>query len=525
MKKFTATILALFSVLSLLAQQEKMDEYTFCSGWRIMNYLDQQNVYKGVFQDPDRPNADKAVAAAWSAFNEAFSLEGLPHGMISEVFEPASLENINKTMGAVGNSLALIQIAHDYSNGDKLSAMNNSVKTSMFYAIGKWGWKSLKLAGTGLQVFDYMLTSFGQYAVSARQDALAGAYNKYYLSGMGKRNLTQWKVIIEKVNGKEAIQKEIDTYLNKYFEANALDKEISGGWYTDKEVKAVKKDYLNTYLLPYLKPLFLRLEEDAREEKLREICDHYKKVIRKLNTEKIYRIELDAPVDKYPACEAGIEVMMGGNKKLFVKSSLNDDGFTDLSFTKYSLLKNKVTKARAVLRYESPVGPKTFYRNIDLKKDKMAITFTLPEEEKTEDAEEGQQVEIEKKEVKRSSQLSPGKEKPQREETASVELSSDMKAIFTINAMPLNVKVKKIKETSSIFTATFIHKKLPKGNVLTINKVTREMSFVYKLKGAFAPQLLCKGLPVTANTYSGTIVTNDVNTMVVGTFTLVLLGN
>ena len=139
MKKWLIISLCLLCVLPLSAQKEIMDEYTFCSGNSIMNYLETKTIYNDIFKDPENPNTDEAISAAWSAFNHAFTIEGLPHGLISEIFEPAALKNINKGMGMIGNSLALIQIASDYSNGDKLSAMSNSVKSGMFYVIGKWG--------------------------------------------------------------------------------------------------------------------------------------------------------------------------------------------------------------------------------------------------------------------------------------------------------------------------------------------------------------------------------------------------
>ena len=538
MKKWSIIFFCFLSILPLLAQKDTMDEYTFCSGNNIMNYLETEPIYTDIFKDPENPNENEAISVAWNAFNHAFSIEGLPHGLISEIFGPAALENINKGMGVIGNNLALIQIASDYSNDDKLSAMSNSVKSSMFYAIGKWGWKSLKIAGAGLQVFDYMLTSFGNYAVSARQDALAEAYNKYYNSGMGKRNLTQWKEIIKKLTGQDAIKKEIDSYLNLYFEADALDKKISGGWYTDEEVKAVKANYSNTYLLPYLKPLFLRLEEEARQEQIRKICDKYRKLIVKLNEKNTYHITLEAPEEKYSSCKVAIEVEKDGKKEPYVKGNFDENGKCTLSFTKYSLLIKSITKARAVLRYETPDGPKMFYQNIDLKKTKSSITFTLPKEdviekikEDVKDKTKAKQEEKQKtgnidKSIKKNESAPVSyKEKTDKKEKIPVDVSNLTKALFTTNGLPLNVKIKKTKETSDKYIGTLVHGKIPKGNVLTINKITGEMSLVYKLKGPFAPQLLCKGLPVGPNTYSGAIVTNDVNAVNVGIFTLVLLGN
>ena len=521
-------ILLVIFISPVFAQQETLDEWTFCSGYKIMDYLDSDNIYSKVFENPDQPNTDQEISAAWSAFNFAFSLESLPVGAINEIFEPDALGRINDVMGHVGNSLALIQIANDYSKGDKLSATSNATKTGMFYIIGKWGWKSLKLAGVGLQVFDYMLTSFGQYAVTARQDALAGAYNKYYNSGMGKRNLTEWKAIMKNLNSQDEVQSEIDSYLDKYFQADALDKEISGGLYTDKEVAAVKKDYLHTYLLPYLQPLFLRLEEEARQERMNKICDDYRKVIRELNNKNYYRISVKGTPEQLAKCKVGIEVMKNGNKELYVKSSLGEDGVSVLSFTKYSLLKNNIRRARAVCRYESPDGNKMLYEEVVLNNDKSEIVFELPQE-KTEQEEKSIEDEAKKQEIVKDEpkvERETSKEnQSQEQEEQSVELSPEIRAIFTANGVPVEIKIKKTKETASMYHGTVKHNKFPKGNTITVNKATHELTFIYKLKGPFAPWLICKGLPIAPNTYSGTIVTNDANAISIGAFSMVLLGN
>ena len=468
------------------------------------------------------------MKAAWGAFNTAWSIEGLPHGLISEIFEPAALKNINKGMGMVGNSLALLQIAGDYASGDKLSAMSNSVKSGMFYAIGKWGWKSLKIAGAGLQVFDYMLTSFGEVSVAARKDALQGAYFDYYGKGMGKRDLATWKTIIKKLDGKEEIQKEVDSYLDAYFQADALDKKISGGLYTDAEVASVKKAYLNERLLPYLEPLFLRLNKEAKDETLNKICKEYDKLLEKLNRSKKYTIKVNGDDERIASCKSAIQVKADGNQENFVKGGFDEWGESNLSFTNYSLLVHKVTKARAVCRYKTENGYKNLYKDIDLKKSKMTITFDLPDEEEKEPEEEPEKeapTSEEMSESKETSSPDPISEKaPNEAVVENVELGSEMKAIFTANGLPVEITIKKTKETATTYIATVKHMRFPKGNKLTINKTTREFTFVYKLKGPFAPELLCKGLPVAPNSYAGTIVTNDKNAVSIGAFSMVLLG-
>ncbi len=525
MNKYKLLVLFVFSALSLTAQNEIFDPEAYCSGYAIMEYLGERNIYEDIFRDPDRPNADKAIAAAWEAFNGAFSLENLPHGLISEIFEPAALENVNSMMSKVGNSLALIQIASDYAKGERLSAVSNSTKTSMFYAIGKWGWKSLKIAGAGLQVFDYMLTSFGQYAVGARQAALAEAYNKYYLSGRGKRNLTEWKAVIEKLDDEKAIREAIDGYLNLYFEADALDKEISGGWYTDKEVADVKKEFLHVYLLPYLEPLFNKLEEDAREEQIRYICGQYRKLIGEFNSKKYYRFYVKAAPEQLTACTVGVEIITDEGQKLFVKGPVSEDGFGELSFTQYSLIVNNAEDLRAVLRYYSPRGPEMFYEDLDLRKNHTDIRFTLPEEaEESEEEKPDAETQVSETHHNTGTQEKQASQQAPKQEPFRLDLEQTMNAVFTTNGLPLQVTIRRLNETSALYTATLDHKKLPKDNRLTIDKTSGHMRFVYKLKGPFAPELVCEGFPVAPNTYSGPILTHDGNAVNVGVFTLILAG-
>gem|GEM_PF-3403147 len=523
MKKCFLFILILLFSSSLFAQTEKIEK-TYCSWSGISEFLDKGDIYAGIFKDPEFPDEDKALKAAWGAFNTAWGIESLPHGLISEIFEPSSLNNINKGMGMVGNSLALLQIAGDYSSGDKLSAMSNSVKSGMFYAIGKWGWKSLKIAGAGLQVFDYMLTSFGNYYVDTKQEALRTAYFDYYGKGSGKRDLKTWKSIIKKLDGEKEIKKEIDDYLNLYFNADALDGPYMTVHIEDNIKAAVKKAYLHERLLPYLEPLFLNLNKEAREETLNKICKEYDKLVDKLNSSKNYKIKVNGDESRVAECKSAIQVMANGNQEYFVKGSFDDWGESKLSFTNYSLLVHDVTKARAVCRYKTESGYQNLYKEIDLKKSNMTISFDLPDE-KEESPEEEAPASEEVAESKTSEKPDQVKKEAPSEEPASVDVSNLSKALFTTNGLPLDVKVKKTKETAGKYIGTLVHARIPKGNVLTINKTTGEMSLVYKLKGPFAPQLLCKGLPVGPNSYAGSIVTNDANAVNVGTFALVFLSN
>lgn len=524
MKKIFILTVCLFMIIPLFAQKEKLKQ-EFTSWGGIIRFLEKENIYEDIFKDPDQPNEEKAKKAAWGAFNYAFTLETLPQNVIFEIFEPSALKKINTTMGDIGNGLAVLQITLAYNDGDNLKATNSAIKTSMFYIIGKWGWKSLKIAGAGLQVFDYMLTSFGEMAVSARQEALKDAYFDYYRN-YGKRDLKTWRGIIEKLDGKAEIQKEIDSYLDEYGQASALDKKISGGLITKEEVKAVKKEYLEGELLPYLNSLFLILQKNARNETLNKIGNEYdeiyNKLIKELNSKNQYKIYLDAPQEKIALCKASIQVLTRGTWERYVKGSFNEDGRRTLSFTKYSLLVNNVDSARAVLRYEATDGIQTYYQAIDLNKERMDIYFELAGNDTPEEEPETTEEEMPKEEKMAQEEI------PEQDATESIiediQLAHNMKALLTIGELPMNVGIKKIKETSAQFIGSIVHKKFPKKNTLTINKITREMTLVYKLSGPFAPELICKGVPIAPNAYSGLILTNDKNAVNIGAFSFVLLG-
>ncbi len=523
MNKQIIIFLCVICAVSVFAQKEKMkQEYTSWGG--IIRFLESENIYNDIFKDPNQPNEEKAKKAAWGAFNYAFTLETLPQNVIFEIFEPGALKKINSTMGDIGNGLAILQITTAYSNGDRLTAVSTATKTSMFYAIGKWGWKSLKIAGVGLQVFDYMLTSFGEMAVSARQEAFRDAYFDYYRN-MGKRDLKTWKAIIEKLEGQAAVQNEINNYLDKYGKASALDKKISGGLITKKEVAAVKKEYLDEELLPYLNSLFLVLQKNARNETLNKIGNEYDKIynelVKEFNSKNRYKIFLDAPQEKIALCKAGIQVLTGGTWKQYVKGSFNEDGRRTLSFTKYSLLVNNVDSARAVLFYKATDGIQTYYQAIDLNKERLDIYFELAGNDTPEEQPETTEEQMPKEEKMAQEEI-PEQDAPESI-IEDIQLAHNMKALLTIGGLPMNVDIKKIKETSARFIGSIVHKKFPRKNTLTINKITREMTLVYKLSGPFAPELICKGVPIAPNAYSGLILTNDKNAVNIGAFSLVLL--
>ncbi len=500
MKKLTFTFVLLLFAIPIFAQNEMIEYPQLIKTSELYSFINNNPVYEEVFKDPDNPDKNEATKAAWSAFTKAYKVEGLPHGLISTVFQPEALSKIDVAMENIGNSLALIQIAHDLYIGKTFSATSTGIKTGMYYAISKWGWSSLQIASVGMQILDYMLTTIGEASIEARKQALWDAYFDYYEHGVGKMSIEEWQKKLGALSSQEEIEKFIYDHLESFFYADALDKKLTRGWHTEAEIRSVKAKYLETYLLPYLNPMFQKLNDSAYDKELELIEELYIETAYKLNQYNRYRFQVDAPYEYYDKCQCGIQVISNGDKKIFVKGDVSDLGVCNLKFTKYSILANNITQARGVLRINTDKGPKMFYQPIDLSRDQSYINFKITEE----DIEKESEQEIENEQ--------------------SIELSSEIRAIFTASGVPVEIKIKKTKETATMYYGTVKHKKFPKGNKVTINKVTRELTFIYKLKGPFAPELICKGLPVAPNAYAGTIVTNDGNAVPVGPFSMVLLG-
>ena len=507
MKKISVLILFVLISLPLVAQKETIEYPTLIRTSELYQFIDDNPVYENVFKDPDNPDKNEATKAAWNAFAKAYKIEGLPHGLVSTIFQPNALSKIDVAMENIGNSLALMQIAHDLYIGDTKSASNTAIKTSMYYAISKWGWSSLQIASVGMQILDYMLTTIGEATVEARKQGLWDAYFDYYEHGLGKMSLEKWQEKLGSLQTQEEVEKYIHDHLEAFFYADALDKKLTRGWHTEAEIKSVKAEYLQTYLLPYLNPMFQKLNDTAYDKELEYVKEIYIETANKLNQYNHYKFQIEAPYKYYNKCQCGIQVMSNGNKKIFVKGDVSDLGACHLKFTKYSVLANNITQARAVLRVNTPDGTKMFYKPLDLSKDLQYINFTISEEDLEN---EETQEDVSEKETKQQSE-------------SPVELKSEIRAIFTANGVPVQLKIKKTSETPTLYRGTVKHKQFPKGNTVTINKVTRELTFIYKLKGPFAPELICKGLPVAPNAYTGIIVTNDGNAVPVGPFSMVLL--
>ncbi|MDD2391524.1 MAG: hypothetical protein PHU94_01125 [Bacilli bacterium] len=139
----------------------------------------------------------------------------------------------NDSISNLGIATACAQLAYDaYNNG--LNSKETSVsawKTTLNVAIN-FTTPSIQLAYVGVGMIDLALTDVSTFAVSNKYRSTKNMYDEYYKRNNIKRNVKDWVKIFEKIykDNKadpqmtlDLISKEIDRYVNEYWEVAATD--------------------------------------------------------------------------------------------------------------------------------------------------------------------------------------------------------------------------------------------------------------------------------------------------------------
>jgi len=209
MKKIVILIFGLLMASSAFAQMETVkDEYI--STTNIPADLSSRVITSGGVDE------NEAYKAGWSSANEVWGLEGAGLTLLEEVGEVGALKTINEYCGEMGLGLAFIQLGLDLSEGKKTEGWLNFTKNSFNYAIGKWGWQSLKIASCGVAFIDYALNKFGNTVLGWKYTAWESAYTRYFNIGPGKRSLTEWRQVFQGVKSQEDIMGRINQHLDTF---------------------------------------------------------------------------------------------------------------------------------------------------------------------------------------------------------------------------------------------------------------------------------------------------------------------
>ena len=375
----------LFISINLFSQHERVNFN--CNKYTIERFSrENPGIPEVMFATENVVNQSEAYLIGWGSFTEVIGLSTWPVGLIGEVFEPKALENANKVIGHVGEGIALLQLSIDIYNGDYNQGAMNFTKSGVFWAVGKFGWKSLKVASFGIQLIDYSLNEFGKAGVKARTDSWGQAYIDYYKDkGGGNLNIAAWKTKFEKATTKEEVEKIIDAHVKQFWSAEFMESYVSkrtllgyiGAEPHPKEKKAIEDAYKTNYLYPYIKPIFLRMSESNRQKQLDALCLDYKKLANWANASHVLRARLINRTEICEGAQASLVYTIDGVQKVFMLNS-EADGYGEFffKFTRYSLLLKKIKDASIVIKCKGPKGVKTFSQEVELGKINSIIEYT-----------------------------------------------------------------------------------------------------------------------------------------------------
>lgn len=144
-------------------------------------------------------------------------------------------KNFNNAISNLGIATACSQFAYDvYQNGleGKETAIS-AMKTTLSVAINM-ATPSIQFAYVGVGVIDYALTDVSTFAVENKYKSTKNMYDEYYKRKENKRSVKDWVKIFDKMykdnksnpsNILDLMIKEIDRYVNEYWEVAATDYE------------------------------------------------------------------------------------------------------------------------------------------------------------------------------------------------------------------------------------------------------------------------------------------------------------
>lgn len=558
-------LLIFISVISFsVYSQTEIIEKAYCSELKLEKFL-ETNTELASEVYPDEGYVDKlsASVAGWNGMRTAFGLTGMPLGLVGEIFDPTALKTINPVAGKIGEGLVFLQLSIDFYNGDYDKGVKKFAKSGIYWAVDKFGWKSLRIASIGVQMIDYSLHQLAAQAIKARTDAWGEAYLSYYTKE-GYVKLEDWKNKFLEAESKEEIEKIIDAHLQKFWNYGfrfeyVTQRTVLGNIPTEPHLKEERKQIEDTYkyihLLPRLKALFLRMPNIQKQNKINEICAEFDKLRKWLNGKNRVYVR-PASLNEIPKdCEILLQYTIDGITKDFMieKGDANASAF--FRYTRNSLLVHKIKEANVLVRVTTPNGVKTFNHKVDLAQKDTTIIYKYKYELEIDSLELFRVDSLRRDSLLKDSlnlknkllqrglflrdsikndsiaKINVVKDTIDAEESLeeifglneevevpSFNFKDRMDAVFTIMKSPLKVKVNKIKETATHYHGLIISSVFFKENELILNKVTGELSITYKLKGKRAPWLICKSATPVLGVYTGRIITNNKHAVDVGYF-------
>lgn len=165
-----------------------------------------------------------AVVAGYDAARDVLGDIGAVLGFAEDGLNLSGVSNINSTMGNLGLVIALAQFAREYNTDNPAPAVIALSNSLLGSAVGKYGTTAMKVSLFGVHIISRALSTFGQTAVSGRQDLYTRVYRTYYSRDMRfHRTSVDWYNILYGIvtdaespaEAQERFERNLDAYVNQ----------------------------------------------------------------------------------------------------------------------------------------------------------------------------------------------------------------------------------------------------------------------------------------------------------------------
>ena len=336
----------------------------------------------------------EAGKAGWSAFNMYFGLEGAVATVMQECMGATFLNNINSACSEIGGALVVMQLMMDLASKDYAAANINFGKGSIYYAMGKWGSRAVKLGAVAAVAVEMYLTIFADTVNRKHDEFYYETLRWYFTKGLGHKSPEAWKQIFTTANIQtpEDIMKIVDAHVEEFWISDNMYNSISAakkawgivgadpGRFQHKK-KHFKEYAMATYVLPYTNPVLNGIAEEATEKKAQKTADELNVILDELNREYTLEGSVRGPKDKIE----NLRVRIPG----FLEAYTDAKGRFKFRFTLYALLKSHLAflgtnNIEIELRVPSKDGFEYIYKRDKIKEShkktgRIKVTFKLKE--------------------------------------------------------------------------------------------------------------------------------------------------
>ncbi|RQD78265.1 MAG: hypothetical protein D5R97_00695 [Candidatus Syntrophonatronum acetioxidans] len=230
----------------------------------------------------------KAVELGRSVVGDWLSASGYLLTFEGIAYSSEFISNLSDMMGNVGASMALVQLATDYSRGDERIMALNAFKNAGNFMISRWGTKALSVAMLGVTAIDYSLNRLANELIKGREEIWEQAYRLYYKENHARSGRDWYNRLRELQSQSESpdqFQRLVETEVNMYtylfwnetedtiafYQSEAMSSGFTGGGGLNEKLKERIADaYKSELLLDSLEPVFRQVERDLRYEQFEE---------------------------------------------------------------------------------------------------------------------------------------------------------------------------------------------------------------------------------------------------------------